>query len=600
MPAPSSAVELVDWLERTELLSPEQVRQLRPQLPSFPDVRILVKELIQRDWLTPYQVNQIMQGKGDQLSLGWLRLRERLGEGAMGQVFKAWNTKLQCIVAVKTIHKELIANGRAMERFRQEIEAVGQLEHPNIVRVRDADEIDSRPFMVMDYIDGINLSYLVKKQGPLPIHTACECIRQAALGLEHAYVRGVVHRDIKPANLLVIAEKQPPLLPPLQVKILDFGLARFDSERRYSTRLTQPGSTLGTVDYMAPEQAESARDADTRSDIYGLGCTLYFLLTGKPPFGGNSVAEKMGARISGTAPSLRATRLEVPEGLDRILARMLARQPVDRYQTPAEVAAALEPFTTPTPRLEITERTPIAMPVSAPSGGPVPLAQPIGGTAAVKAPPVAHPVDAVPPLTPPMQEVAAVEASNPFSLSSAETTPGGPANGTARATAAGQRIAKPNRLNPKLVIPIAGAAALLVVLLVGCSGYMLMGWMRGPKVVNDQYPAGASLEVNEALLSSDVLRATQSKLVIVKIRRKAFDGPVTVVLEGAPKGVSTETDKKPVIIPAGRVAAEIRIHADNFVGKVETKMRVIARAKNLTAERELHLQVLPQKKLSEK
>src|SRR6516164_6360318 len=177
MPAPTSCV---DWLEDNQLLTPEQVSDIRPLLPTFPELKLLARELIIRDWLSPYQLNQILQGKGDLLVLGVLRLCERLGEGAMGQVFKAWNTRLEQVVAVKTLHKDLIANARAMNRFRQEIEAVSQLDHPNIVKVRDADEIDSRPFMVMDFIDGENLSYLVKRYGPLPVHIAAECIRQAA------------------------------------------------------------------------------------------------------------------------------------------------------------------------------------------------------------------------------------------------------------------------------------------------------------------------------------------------------------------------------------------------------------------------------------
>ena len=232
MAAPIHPVELLDWLERNQLLTPEQARELRPLLPTFPDARLLAKELIQRNWLTPYQVNQIMQGKQEQLILGYLRLRERLGEGAMGQVFKAWNTKLERIVAVKTLHKDLVANARAMERFRQEIEAVAQLDHPNIVKVRDADEIDSRPFLVMDYIDAANLSFLVKTQGPLPISIAVECVRQAAVGLQHAFERGVIHRDIKPANLLLQAAQRGAPPTDFCVKLLDFGLARTASTQR--------------------------------------------------------------------------------------------------------------------------------------------------------------------------------------------------------------------------------------------------------------------------------------------------------------------------------------------------------------------------------
>src|SRR4051812_41378328 len=177
-----AANEMLDWLAQFQFLTPAQADELRPLIPGFSDSHSFAKDLIRRDWLTPYQVNQILQGKHDQLVLGSYRLRERIGEGAMGQVYKAWNLRLARVVAVKTIHKEHVNSTKAMDRFRREIETAADLKHPNIALVRDADEVDGRTFLVMDYIDGINLSQRVKQGGALPVHEAVEYARQAALG----------------------------------------------------------------------------------------------------------------------------------------------------------------------------------------------------------------------------------------------------------------------------------------------------------------------------------------------------------------------------------------------------------------------------------
>jgi serine/threonine protein kinase len=600
-------VDLIDWLENNELLRPEQTAEMRPLLPSFPNVRLLAKELVRREWLTPFQVNQIMTGKGDQLILGWLRMRERLGEGAMGQVFKAWNVRTQRVVAVKTLLKDLVANSRAMDRFRQEIEAAAQLDHPNIVKVRDADEIDSRPFMVMDYIDGVNLSSLIKTKGPLPVSMAVECARQAALALQHAFERGVVHRDVKPANLLLEKEEGPEKSGSgFRVKILDFGLARFDSERRQATRLTQLGSTLGTVDYMAPEQAESARDADTRADIYALGCTLYYLLTSRPPFPGSSMAEKVAARMTLPPPRVRAARPEVAEGLDAVVARMMARLPTDRYQTPAEVAAALQPYTGPAsatvtpslaaplvvavPRMEIDASVPLALPVTvlAPTPEPAPLAEPIAPpvAAALSVPP-ASPMEADGTLAPaPVTgggEPFAASRDNPFATASTET----PAGARPAVPAAAK-----NSMNPRVLLTLAGGGAVLVIVVLACVLYGVVSWMRGGKAVADAYPAGAGLEITEVRVSSDVLPIGSKKNVLVYVRRIQFNGPVDVRLEGLPDGV--RFDK--TTIAAGSTAVEVPIIASFGIEPVEKDVRVVAKAKNLTAAKNLALRVVAEAK----
>ncbi len=256
----------------------------------------------------------------------------------MGQVMKCWSQKLQMFVAVKMIHKEHLASKKALNRFFREMETAGKLDHPNIVLLRDADRIADCPFMVMEFVEGTDLSRLVKQAGPLPIEQAADFARQTALGLQHAFERGVVHRDIKPGNLLVTRDPRP------LVKISDFGLARLESERSSERRLTQQGTVLGTIDYIAPEQAENAQSADIRSDIYSLGCTLYYLLTGKPPFTGTTVTEKMSARLKGEPLAIRLYRPEIPSDLIAVLKRMMARHRTERYQTPAECAQALTPF----------------------------------------------------------------------------------------------------------------------------------------------------------------------------------------------------------------------------------------------------------------
>src|SRR5262249_17860376 len=189
---------------------------------------------------------------------------------------------------------------------------------------------------VMEFVEGTDLAKLVKQQGPLPVALACDCVRQAALGLQHAHEHGMVHRDIKPQNLM--------RTPSDQVKILDFGLALLASEVGSHDAATTFGTALGTADYIAPEQAHDAHTADIRADIYSLGCTLYFLLAGHPPFPDGSLMQKLTAHAQHSPTPLATIRPDLPHGLARVLDRMMAKDPALRYQTPAEVAQALTPF----------------------------------------------------------------------------------------------------------------------------------------------------------------------------------------------------------------------------------------------------------------
>jgi serine/threonine-protein kinase len=336
----STPADLLAFLQEQGFLTARQVQALGgPGGAAFADGRAIARELVDRGWLTPYQANQLLQGRGGDLVLGPYRLLDRLGEGGMGQVFKARHVSMDRIVALKIIPKDRVSNSVALGRFNREVRAVAQLSHRNIVTAFEVNQDGAMHFLAMEYVDGIDLARLVQQSGPLPIAQACEFIRQAAVGLQHAHERGLVHRDIKPGNLMV-ARPIPDELP--TIKILDFGLARFESESNQRERLTQLGKIVGTVDYIAPEQAENARTADIRADIYSLGCSLFYLLTGQPPFTGDDANQRISARVLGDAPSVRQNRPEVSPGLERVLARMMARKPADRYQTPGEVGKALE------------------------------------------------------------------------------------------------------------------------------------------------------------------------------------------------------------------------------------------------------------------
>jgi PAS domain S-box-containing protein len=278
---------------------------------------------LEREQLSHYQVLQV------------------IGEGGMGLVYKAMHTVLRRIVAMKVLSDRRREDPDAIRRFRREMEVVGKLDHPNIVQGFDAGESDGLLFLIMDYVEGIDLSRLVTLRGPLPVPVACEMIRQAAVGLQHVHEHGLVHRDLKPSNLMLTWAGQ--------VKVLDLGLARLYSADLSSEEITHTGQVLGTADYMAPEQARDTRIVDIRSDLYSLGCTLFKLLTGRAPFSGpeyQTVIQKLMAHAEIPAPPITRYRPEVPEPLANLLSRLLAKDPEDRFDTPAQVARAIEPFAT--------------------------------------------------------------------------------------------------------------------------------------------------------------------------------------------------------------------------------------------------------------
>ena len=340
-PSPSTAAPMdrfVRLLIDAELISQAEA----PQIARGCDPREITRQLVARQKVTRYQASMLLQGKT--VVLGTYVLLEPLGAGGMGQVFKAKHRGLKRIVALKLLSPSVVRNELALKRFQREIHVAMKLNHPNIVAAHDAREANGIHFLVMEYVAGSDLSRWVKQHGPMPQSQAVDCIVQAAHGLAHAHAAGIIHRDIKPSNLILQPGcSQPP--PAGVVKILDMGLARIQAtdgnagnEICAANELTRTGSIMGTSDYIAPEQAMNAKRADHRADIYSLGCTLYFLLTGKPPFEGETAMEKVLAHLEKPIPSLPVAS----RSLQAVFARMVAKRPEDRYASMTEVIAALQ------------------------------------------------------------------------------------------------------------------------------------------------------------------------------------------------------------------------------------------------------------------
>jgi serine/threonine protein kinase len=283
-----------------------------------------------------------------------------LGRGGMGVVYLVRNRLMGRLEVLKVVGKHLVERPSVLDRFLREIRSAASLHHPNIVSAYSAMRLGQGVVLAMEYVDGDDLSKLVKTKGPLPVVNACYFAYQAALGLQHAYERGMVHRDIKPANLILAREGKRGI-----VKVLDFGLAKVTSEGQFDSGLTHEGQMLGTPDYIAPEQIVDAQKADIRADIYSLGCTLYYLLTGGPPFRGKSLYDLLQAHHSTDAQPLNLARPDVPAELAALVAKLMAKERHRRFQTPGEVAQALTPFFKPgAKQAGATVPTPVAVPAA--------------------------------------------------------------------------------------------------------------------------------------------------------------------------------------------------------------------------------------------
>lgn len=302
--------------------------------------------LSRRRLLSVYAGRKILQGKAEELQFGPFVLLDKLGEGGMGKVYRARRCSDGAIFALKVVRPHLLAHPSIRRRYEREVAAALSLNHPHIVRVYEAGQYEGRHYLAMEFIDGIDLSRLGKEYRPLAIPEACEYIRQAALGLQHAHERGFVHRDIKPSNIIVAGERHlPQAVEPAVAKILDMGLVRAvgaAEEGLEPLELTREGTVVGTPEYMAPEQAKNSRNVDPRADLYSLGCTLYFLLTGRPPFAEGTAIEKILQHQLDPVPPVRHFRPDVPPEVERFLLRLLAKRPEDRPASALEVAQELE------------------------------------------------------------------------------------------------------------------------------------------------------------------------------------------------------------------------------------------------------------------
>jgi hypothetical protein len=264
------------------------------------------------------------------------RIVRLLGRGGMGSVYEAFHERMDRRVAIKVINPALVDHPEALKRFDQEVRAAAKVEHENVARAYDAEELGKLRILVMEFVPGQSLDRYLAKNGPLAVPVACRLIQQALTGLSKAHKLGMVHRDLKPQNLM--------LTPEGTIKILDFGLAKLVSERQQGDGLTRENALMGTPHYLAPEQALDAAKADIRADIYSLGCTLYCLLAGTTPFTGDTEMKVLLAHQHDAAPPLCEVRPDVPRELSDLVGRMLSKNPAERPQTPADAAQALLPF----------------------------------------------------------------------------------------------------------------------------------------------------------------------------------------------------------------------------------------------------------------
>jgi eukaryotic-like serine/threonine-protein kinase len=266
-------------------------------------------------------------------SLGRYKISRLVGAGGMGSVFKATDEELKRTVALKVLPKEKAENPTLVKRFKSEAQASAHLNHQNIVRVFDHGEVDGYLYIAMEYVSGVDVHELMERQGVLSPKRSMDIVRQVTLALQHAYEQNIVHRDIKPSNLMIDKEGT--------IKLADMGLARCMSDTE-STALTQAGSTVGTVDYMSPEQARDSKSADTRSDMYSLGATWFHMLIGHSLFPNGDLLNKIHAHCSTPAPDPRDEKPEVPDAIAEIVLKMLEKEPEDRYQTPGDLLHDIE------------------------------------------------------------------------------------------------------------------------------------------------------------------------------------------------------------------------------------------------------------------
>jgi serine/threonine protein kinase len=334
-----SVESFLDYVERSGLVAADALSKQLDLLRArhggnLPDAETVAAQLIDAGLLTAWHVEKLMDRKHKGYFLGKYKLLRHIGSGGMSSVYLAEHTLMHRYRAIKVLPKTKVNDSSYLDRFHREAQATAALDHPNIVRAYDLDNDGDTHYIVMEYVEGRDLNAIVKQEGPLPLELACNYIAQSAEGLSHAHEASLIHRDVKPANLLVD--------PKGVVKILDLGLALFSDSEEASLTVAHNENVLGTADYLAPEQAVNSHRVDHRADIYGLGCTLYFLLTGHPPFNDGTLAQRIAKHQTQMPEDIRKDRPECPRDLADICVKMMQKRPEKRYANMTDVAAALE------------------------------------------------------------------------------------------------------------------------------------------------------------------------------------------------------------------------------------------------------------------
>ena len=364
MPKPNVET-LLDLIQRSGLVEKDRLDSViarlktegNGQLPD--DVDEIAGRIVAENLVTQWQSDRLLEGRHRGFFLGRYKLLGQVGSGGMSTVYLGEHVLMQRRVAIKVLPRQRVSDTSYLARFHREARAAAALDHANIVRAYDVDNDGDIHYMVMEYVDGRDLQQTVKRGGPLDYARAADYIRQAAEGLAHAHAHGLIHRDVKPANLLVDQKNV--------VKVLDLGLARFTDDDRASLTVQYDENVLGTADYLAPEQAVDSHGADARADIYGLGCTMYFLLTGHPPFPDGTLPQRLMAHQRQQPPPITKDRPDAPADLLAICMKLMAKKPADRYPSMTEVAEVL--------RCWLTDNSQGSQSGSSPGGGTPPIAR---------------------------------------------------------------------------------------------------------------------------------------------------------------------------------------------------------------------------------
>jgi eukaryotic-like serine/threonine-protein kinase len=349
--AVTSAREFFAVLEKSKLLIPSQLAQARAAGGRGDDPKTIARRLARHDLITRWQAGQLLAGRSS-FYLGKYRLIELLGRGRLGSLFLGQHVTMNRRVALRVISREVSKEPAALERFLADARAIAALDHPNLVQAYSVDNEGDRYYLVMEYVEGVDLQRLVNEDGPLDCDRAADYICQAADGLEHAHQHTMIHCAVKPSKLLVNLQGV--------VKIVDLGIAWLSDGDQWTAENQQEWNS---VDYLAPEQTIENAKLDGRTDIYSLGCVLYFVLVGHPPFAQGTPTEQILAHQTQELPDIRAQRPAVPAELAAICARMAANSPEDRYRTAADVSRALAHWRAPSPPAKRRVRLPKAKPL---------------------------------------------------------------------------------------------------------------------------------------------------------------------------------------------------------------------------------------------